>query len=230
MDLLRRIKKGFPYLLPSSTVLMFHHVTDAPAVKKSLLMNTARFNELICSFDNYSDLESTVTRYKDKQLSVTFDDALLDVYTVAFPFLTERNIPFTVFAATDLIGTDGYITTAQLTEMSKEPLVTVGSHCVTHTPLCGKNEEVQLTELRDSKSKLEELIGRRVTMLAYPFGQYDHITVQLLENNDLYTCGFKASGGALNAVSSLNKFKLPRLRIDDKTFEIAMTLLKKVYK
>ena len=39
----------------------------------------------------------------DKVIAITVDDAFLSVYEKAWPLLKARNIPFTVFVATDAI-------------------------------------------------------------------------------------------------------------------------------
>lgn len=227
---IKQIVHKSKYIFSSSTVLMFHHVTDTPIVKKSILMNTNRFLSVIDSFDCFTDVRSAVENYKDKKIAITFDDALLDVYTIAYKELTERNIPFTVFVATDLLNQDGYISSKQLLEMVKNPLVNIGSHCISHTPMKGKTFESQKEELCNSKNTLEDLIQKKVTEIAYPYGQYDANTLKLLKQNDLYDYGFLAAGGPVNRLTVSNKMILPRLRVDDVVFDQSMSLLRYAYK
>ena len=79
---------------------------------------------------------------------ITFDDALSDVFRVAYPELKKRRIPFTVFVITDFLNNDGYISDSELLEMAADPLVTIGSHGVTHEVLSGMSEEKQLLAIK----------------------------------------------------------------------------------
>ena len=217
------------YTFPSSTVLMFHHVTDTPEFKRSILMNTQHFLQVIDTFNCYCDIHSAVSDYRRKKMTVTFDDALLDVYTIAYKELVKRNIPFTIFVAKDLLNQNGYVSFNQLIEMAENPLVTIGSHCVTHTPMRGKTVAEQTNELLESKMFLEKLIHKEIVDIAYPYGQCDKNTIKIIRKNNLYQHGFLASGGPINSRTSGNPIKLPRLRVDDKTFIKSMEILKHAY-
>lgn len=230
IKVIKEVYNKSKYILPSSTVLMFHHVTDKPTVKKSLLMKTNNFLSAIDSFNCYADLRSTVEEYREKRIAITFDDALLDVYTVAYRELSQRNIPFTVFVATDLLNQEGYVSTKELLEMSQNPLVNIGSHCVSHTPLRGKLLREQEKEMFDSKFALEDLLDREIKEIAFPFGQYDKNTITLLHKTKHYDYAFLASGGPVNSISAHHTMKLPRLRIDDAMFNRTMDLLKYAYR
>ena len=62
------------------------------------------------------------------------------------------------------------LTPAQLREMAADPLVTIGSHAMTHSRLSLMTEEAMRTELVASRQCLEEWSGTPVRHLAYPFG------------------------------------------------------------
>ena len=79
---------------------------------------------------------------------------------------------------------DGYraLTREELCRVAASPMVTLGAHSVTHTPLALLSEEEQRLEIVRSRLKLEELTGREVTLFSYPFGgsrQYDSTTRRL---------------------------------------------------
>lgn len=226
---IKQIKNRIPYYLPSSTVLMFHHVTDTPKVKRSILMGSDRFKSFIDSFDNYTDIETCMSRYKRKQMTITFDDALADVYTIAFPYLEKKGIPFTIFVAPGLLDRDGYISVKQLTELSRSSLVTIGSHSLSHVPLKGRSTEFQYKEINESKRLLEEIIEKEVTLIAYPYGQCDANTITVIKKSHAYEYGFLASGGPINAICAGRELKLPRLRVDDMTLGNVVRLLRSVY-
>jgi peptidoglycan/xylan/chitin deacetylase (PgdA/CDA1 family) len=88
------------------------------------------------------------------------------------------------WAGLDRIGREAYraLTRDEVRELAASPLVTIGAHGVTHTPLAVLDEAEQRLEISGSKAALAELLGREVTLFAYPFGgrrQYDATTRRL---------------------------------------------------
>jgi poly-beta-1,6-N-acetyl-D-glucosamine N-deacetylase len=110
--------------------------------------------------------------------ALTFDDGYADFFTQALPLLRAKGLPVTVFVTTDFIGTPGYMTWQQLREASRDPLVTVGSHTVSHTDLTKASAEALRRELADSRSILEQALSRPVDLLAYPWGQFSEAVAE----------------------------------------------------
>lgn len=105
-------------------------------------------------------------------VAVTFDDGYVDNLHVAAPILSKRNIPFTVFVTSSFIGktSEGYLSAAELKELSTLPNVTIGAHGATHTRLAVCGDATLRRELSDSRRRIEDLIGRSVTTVSYPHG------------------------------------------------------------
>ena len=61
----------------------------------------------------------------------------------------------------------------QLAELSRDPLVTIGSHGTSHRRLSTLPEAELMEELRTSRRILEGVTGREVRHVAYPFGSRD---------------------------------------------------------
>lgn len=101
---------------------------------------------------------------------LTFDDGFAGVYDLAAPYLTEHGIPFTLYATTDYIGRDGYLTREQLQTLAANPLCTIGSHLVSHPMTRFLTSDAVLSEMTESKRILEALTGRPVIDLALPYG------------------------------------------------------------
>ena len=145
--------------------MMLHHVS---AGKYSpCVLSTENFIGFLDSNQKYISidelLKSSASKYKDA-IAITIDDGLYDLYTVAYPLLLERKIPFTAFVSADLLDQEGYITTEQLKEMSRNPLVTIGSHGCTHKCLDELSIEEQIYEINESKQKLEALIEKEIKL------------------------------------------------------------------
>jgi peptidoglycan/xylan/chitin deacetylase (PgdA/CDA1 family) len=73
------------------------------------------------------------------------------------------------------------MTIDEIIEISKIPQITLGAHTETH-PILPNCTDMQLEqELAESKRKLEEWTGKRITAFAYPNGSYDGRERQYLE-------------------------------------------------
>ena len=62
------------------------------------------------------------------------------------------------------------LTPRQVRDMAQDPLVTIGSHAVSHRPLSLLSDTAVADELAASRQRLESLTGKGVRHLAYPFG------------------------------------------------------------
>lgn len=71
------------------------------------------------------------------------------------------------------------MTEAELVRLASSPLVEIGSHTVTHSPLPGLSAPEKREELTESRNTLERVLGKPVGALAYPHGEYDADTLAL---------------------------------------------------
>lgn len=62
------------------------------------------------------------------------------------------------------------MTIDEVKTLSDSAVATIGAHTVTHTPLSSLSVACQHREITLSKSRLEELTGRPITVFSYPFG------------------------------------------------------------
>ncbi|QDV89706.1 Polysaccharide deacetylase [Phycisphaerae bacterium RAS2] len=108
------------------------------------------------------------------------------------------------------------LTDAQLLQLSSDGLVEIGAHTVTHPVLANLSRDEQRFELEESRRRLEAVIGRPVTSLAYPFGcrmDFNDVTVDLArEAGYEFACansGREPSSHSLLTTAS-NLHRLPR--------------------
>jgi peptidoglycan/xylan/chitin deacetylase (PgdA/CDA1 family) len=134
-------------------------------------------------------LEETLTRSRKESLvAITFDDGYRDNLTTALPLLEKYSLPMTLFVVAGFVDRDGYLTEEELREMARHPLVTIGSHGLWHRNFTLLATDDARFELRESKQILEEVIGRKVDLLAWPYGECNPELERLSG-----ACGYRAS-------------------------------------
>jgi peptidoglycan/xylan/chitin deacetylase (PgdA/CDA1 family) len=158
-------------------------------------------------------------------LHVTFDDAYKNVFD-AVPILEQTRVQATVFAcsgyAVDGRPLDVPETARAATEnprdmatMSWDDLrslaeqgVEIGSHTVSHPHLTRLTDEELDLELRESRSRLEDELGRPCRFLAYPFGD-DDVRVYRAAERAGYEGAFSLRGPA----KGHDRYAIPRVDI-----------------
>jgi len=104
----------------------------------------------------------------------------------------------------------GVMNAAQLQALSKNLLFTIGAHTVNHPALAMQTREEQIFEIKQSKNMLEGWLNKEVNSFAYPYGNYDSMTLGLIKES-----------GLQNAVTTAEKpasrysgvFELPRYQV-----------------
>lgn len=94
-------------------------------------------------------------------------------------------------------------------------LIEVGSHTVTHPMLSTLPMEAQQAEIQESKSRLEEILGRSVNSFSYPYGsQSDYMpqTVAFVREAG-FTCACSNFSGVV--CPGTDHFQLPRSLVRD---------------
>lgn len=114
----------------------------------------------------------------EKAFVLTFDDGYEDNYTYAFPIAEKYGYSGTIFMVTEWIEGTGYLKREQLLAMSRAGWQ-IESHTVTHPYLNSISREQIKEELLTSQKVLEELLGKPQVALAYPYGVYDSLIIEL---------------------------------------------------
>lgn len=116
---------------------------------------------------------------------LTFDDNYQGFYDLAYPLLKERGFPAAMFVHTGFVGntTQGRpkMSWETLRQLSQDPLITIGSHTITHPEDITKIDPIkQQEEISQSKSELETQLGKTMDYFAYPNGMNDENTQALV--------------------------------------------------
>lgn len=215
---IKRVLNVFWHIPPCGDIYMFHHVTLHPTVERSTCkLETDAFVKFLDSHGPYAPLDQVAgDKSYARRGAITFDDGLEDTYTVAYPILRERNIPFTVFVLSHTVGTPGYLSREQLLELSKDPLVTVGVHGSRHRILTECTPEEQAEEIFASKQRLEALLGKKCDLFAYSHGQYNENILKLTAFAG-YRKAFAVAGRPLNRHFDKGPYAYPRESVEEDT-------------
>ncbi|MBR5782737.1 MAG: polysaccharide deacetylase family protein [Clostridia bacterium] len=149
-----------------------------------------------------------------KPVMLTFDDGYDDNYTLLFPLLKQYNIKATIFIITELIGTEHYLTEAQIKEMSDSGLVSIQSHTVTHRYLSDLGEAELETEMVSSKARIEQITGKEPFVLCYPTGKFSELSLQ--KTAEHFSFGLLMNGG-MYTTGVHSEYKIPRFYISRAT-------------
>lgn len=201
-------------------IIAAHHVTDNEPLIYSCIISKEGFKGYVKDkrFVAVNTAFKSIAKYSGSYI-LTVDDALDDLYTEIYPVCKANGIPFTAFISIDLIDKDGYITTEQLVEMSKDPLVTIGSHGCTHIKLNECDDDQARYEIMESKRKLERIIGKEIFAYAYSNGVASKRDIKLVKK-----AGYRYAFGVIPRNCNiiflmLDRFLLPRYNLDNNTVQ-----------
>ena len=159
-----------------------------------------------------------------KLVHITFDDAFRSVAN-ALPVLRELALPCTIFACTQYASDGGRLSIPQLAQRSddggistmdwtvlqgiaEDGLVEIGSHGRGHLDLVQLSDADLRVELGESKSEIEDHLGRQCATLAYPFGSQDARVRRAAAS-----AGYAAAFGAPGVSGHIDAYRIPRTGI-----------------
>jgi len=169
---------------------------------------------------------------------LTFDDGKANNYTNALPLLEKYGAPAVFFIATqhvleprnwlpftrrcaqtqwddfekvpDRIAWDLYngMTSKEVTLCGKHPLITIGSHTISHPFLTQLSDGELRYELLESKRQLEEMTDKTVESFAYPTNDYDERVIKAVME-----AGYKFAFAVKPHKLGYPRYEIPRIEI-----------------
>ncbi|UFS68586.1 polysaccharide deacetylase family protein [Geomonas sp. RF6] len=172
-------------------ILLYHRF--GPTVADGMTIKTSVFEEHLkfLKENGYKVIPlKTVIDYMQKKgpapgpksVVICEDDAHKSVYSDMLPLAKKYNVPVTVFVYPSAISNAKYaMTWDQLKSLQKTGLFDIQSHTFWHPNFKRDKKKMSPTEyekfvniqLKKSKDRLEQQLGTKVTLLAWPFGIYD---------------------------------------------------------
>jgi peptidoglycan/xylan/chitin deacetylase (PgdA/CDA1 family) len=127
-------------------------------------------------------LDGAVAEIPARAVVITVDDGWACASSEIFDAMRRRNLPWTLFVYPKIVGRGSHAVTWRELQELAECGVDIESHTLTHPFLTLKNnpavspasyDEFLEHELRESRLRLEQTIGKEVRFLCYPYGDYD---------------------------------------------------------
>ncbi len=147
-------------------------------------------------------------------LSLTFDDGLMDQYTLAYQELKKRGLRATFAIIGSKVGgtikatnspTVPVMTWDQIREMHANGFE-IASHGYNHKNLKKLDEEARTAEVEDNDSLIEQEVGQRPLTFIYPYnGKTDEI-VAWVESNHVGSRTFQKSMGGSSNEQTMNNY------------------------
>ncbi|HEX4049400.1 MAG TPA: polysaccharide deacetylase family protein [Steroidobacteraceae bacterium] len=216
------------------TIVAFHRVNDWMETD-GLTCSSAKF-ESFCKF--FSDhfrivpLSQQVAGCRTGAnvggtLSITFDDGYVDNFEVAAPILKKLGLPAAFFVASGFLDTSivapwdrssadsrGWMSWDQVRLLAAQGFE-IGSHTHRHINLGATDEATIRADLRESKGRLLQELGRPAQLFAYPFGGRADISIRSRElvREEGFECCVSCFGGSNSMVA--DPFHLNRISIAD---------------
>lgn len=146
---------------------------------------------------DFADREALMDEIHDQVIVMHCEDREAAVDELAEKFHVEREVR------------ERYRTmnAEEIKELSKDPLITIGAHTVSHILCDCESAAFQKKEIEESKLVLEKITGKEVNLFAYPNGNIGQDTRAILEE-----LGFIRAFTCVNACigNDDKKFDIPR--------------------
>ncbi|MBR1799412.1 MAG: polysaccharide deacetylase family protein [Bacteroidales bacterium] len=190
-------------------ILMLHRVSasrsNSPSLRQ-LEVTPSFLEETIISFRNLNydfigisdvmQLVKTANHHKPF-VCFTFDDGYLDTLTTALPILQRHGVPLCIYLTNHFIdgsssphwdSTAPMLSASDLRTLARDPLCTIGAHTLSHPHLSLLTPQQQREEIIQGRQQLEQLVSQPINHFAYPHGDYNQTTINLVRE-----AGFKTA-------------------------------------
>ncbi|MCB1774003.1 MAG: polysaccharide deacetylase family protein [Gammaproteobacteria bacterium] len=203
---------AMPAAADHCVVVRYQHIDDdTPGVSSVTPQQFQQHLDYLLENDfSVLELEAVVTALRTgsgvpaRCVALSIDGAFESAYEEAFPRTRRYGFPLTVFISSEAVdaGLDGQMTWQQMREMQAAG-VSFQSLGHSHHHLVRRDTDESLDDWQQrvafdiqlAQSRIEDELGTRPTLFAYPYGEYNEALQQLVESMGL--TGFGTQAGAL---------------------------------
>jgi peptidoglycan/xylan/chitin deacetylase (PgdA/CDA1 family) len=169
----------------------------------------------VITMDQLFDFLEFKSQIPKKSVVITIDDGWRSAYDIALPILKKYGYPVTLFIYTDLIRTSEKTLSWELIqEMTNTGIADVHCHTKTHRNLTVKGKKESFSEYFETLKKeisecaaiVKKKLNREVKYLSYPFGETNHLIIEMLKKH-----GYR---GAFTVTRGGNPFFIHNYRLN----------------
>ncbi|MEZ4972211.1 MAG: polysaccharide deacetylase family protein [Cyclobacteriaceae bacterium] len=150
-----------------------------------------------------------------KTAVITIDDGYKSFFEKGLPLLKRFGFHATLFINTETVGSDDYMDWSELKSATAAG-VEIGNHTHSHAYFLNEPETSRyrqlLREIEDSQQTIEQQLGFKPKVFAYPYGEFDPEMKMIVK-----ALGFKSAAaqnsGVINSTTDL--FELPRFPMSE---------------
>lgn len=184
-------------------VVLYHSLSDTGSGKglrkfeNEIKYFSERYTVITCK-EYYNSLNS---KKISDPLIVTFDDGYSDNFEKALPILEKYGVKATFFISSGYISEEfegAKMMSAEQIRILEEKGHEIGSHTHRHMNLRNHDYSEQFNDISMCINVLSSICRRRVTALAYPYGQYNNDTLKVMKELDINLGVTTASNNVIN--------------------------------
>lgn len=177
--------------MPQIPVLCYHHIRNQNETYSVSPQNFAAQMKLLRDSGYYTVLPEDLYNYlalgkplPEKPVMLTFDDTVLDQYTVGYTEMKKYDFKGVFFIMTISIGKPRYMNRDMLKELANEGNA-VECHTWDHhrvTKYTTADWDKQLTE---ANATIESITGKKIQYFAYPLGLWEDSSIGPLKERNI---------------------------------------------
>ena len=207
-----------PAAVQNVPVLMYHKLSSINGKLDGLVTPVANFRLQMrylkingyhtITLDQFNANITNKTPLPSRPVLITFDDGYISNYTLAYPIIKANGQKATVFAISSFINKRSDTMTSKELKIMDVNGFRVENHTYAHVSLATQSYANQLAAIKNSKTALEKMLGRKINYLAYPCGSYNSKT-PYADKAAGATLGFTTNPGVASRLS--NRYAINRI-------------------
>ncbi|OGX06305.1 MAG: hypothetical protein A3G87_07525 [Omnitrophica bacterium RIFCSPLOWO2_12_FULL_50_11] len=175
-------------------------------------LQTFRFRPI--SLRELYEIKRGAKQPKGREIVITFDDGNRSYVEFALPILSRYGFPSANFLIWDNITQElhGSMDLEMVRRIAHDPLVTFGSHTLSHPVLSKVDPEQARQEIVQSRARFEQLLDKKIDFFAYPEGAFDDAAIKFVQEAG-YLLAFTTSWKHLAGKNRETLYTLTRTKV-----------------
>lgn len=205
-------------------ILIYHSIDEFKGQgSKDLYVSPENFEKQMAYLKNHGFTLMTFERWGEvnqvkKPIFITFDDGYKNNVNAFAIFQKLKGANFhptaTLFVISDFVGRSNRLSRSDIKQMVDSGIFSVQSHTATHPDLT-KVKDIDY-ELKESKEKIQQMTGKPVIALAYPYGIFNEKVIA--ETKKYYQFGLTTIPEPYVKTGKPNEnYLLPRIYVKNST-------------